>query len=43
MLSTVALLIFPALMAYAAASDLFTMRIANWLVIAIVEIGRAHV
>lgn len=36
MLSTLALLIFPALMAYAAASDLFTMRIANWLVIAIV-------
>lgn len=26
-------LIFPALMAYAAFSDLFTMRIANWLVL----------
>jgi prepilin peptidase CpaA len=32
MLSTVALLIFPVLMAYAASSDLLTMRIANWLV-----------
>jgi len=33
MLSIVALFIFPVLMAYAAASDLLTMRIANWLVI----------
>jgi prepilin peptidase CpaA len=32
MLSTIALLIFPVLMAYAASSDLLTMRIANWLV-----------
>jgi prepilin peptidase CpaA len=32
MLSTLALLIFPVLMAYAASSDLLTMRIANWLV-----------
>lgn len=31
-----ALFIFPALMAYAAASDLFTMRIANWVSIAVV-------
>jgi prepilin peptidase CpaA len=36
MLSTVALLIFPVLMAYAASSDLLTMRIANWLVIIVV-------
>lgn len=35
MLSTAALLIFPVLMAYAASSDLLTMRIANWLVIAV--------
>ncbi len=35
MLSIVALFIFPVLMAYAAASDLLTMRIANWLVIVI--------
>ena len=28
-------LVFPALMAYAAFSDLFTMRISNWLVIAV--------
>ena len=35
MLSTLALLVFPVLMVYAAASDLFTMRIANWLVIAL--------
>jgi prepilin peptidase CpaA len=32
MLNTIALLIFPILMAYAASSDLLTMRIANWLV-----------
>jgi prepilin peptidase CpaA len=32
MLSIVALFIFPLLMAYAASSDLLTMRIANWLV-----------
>jgi prepilin peptidase CpaA len=36
MLSTLALLIFPVLMAYAASSDLLTMRIANWLVILVV-------
>ena len=33
MLSTFALFIFPVLMAYAASSDLLTMRIANWLVL----------
>ena len=32
MLVTLALFIFPVLMAYAASSDLLTMRIANWLV-----------
>lgn len=32
MLSTLALIVFPLLMAYAASSDLLTMRIANWLV-----------
>jgi prepilin peptidase CpaA len=32
MLSLLALFIFPLLMAYAASSDLLTMRIANWLV-----------
>jgi prepilin peptidase CpaA len=32
MLSFVALFLFPLLMAYAASSDLLTMRIANWLV-----------
>lgn len=31
-----ALFIFPALMAYAAASDLFTMKISNWVSIAVV-------
>jgi prepilin peptidase CpaA len=31
-LSTVAVIVFPLLLAYAASSDLFTMRIANWLV-----------
>jgi prepilin peptidase CpaA len=36
MLATFALFIFPVLMAYAASSDLLTMRIANWLVILIV-------
>jgi prepilin peptidase CpaA len=36
MFSTVALLIFPILMAYAASSDLLTMRIANWLVAVVV-------
>ncbi|RYE08923.1 MAG: peptidase [Hyphomicrobiales bacterium] len=35
MLSTVALFIFPVLMAYAASSDLLTMRIANWLVLTV--------
>jgi len=33
MLATVALFFFPMLMAYAASSDLLTMRIANWLVL----------
>lgn len=33
MFSTLALFIFPVLMAYAASSDLLTMRIANWLVL----------
>ena len=33
MIATVALFFFPVLMAYAASSDLLTMRIANWLVI----------
>ena len=32
MISLVALFVFPLLMAYAASSDLLTMRIANWLV-----------
>jgi prepilin peptidase CpaA len=36
MLSILALFVFPALMAYAASSDLLTMRIANWLVILVV-------
>jgi prepilin peptidase CpaA len=36
MLTTLALFIFPVLMAYAASSDLLTMRIANWLVILVV-------
>lgn len=35
MLATLALFIFPVLMAYAASSDLLTMRIANWLVIVV--------
>lgn len=35
MLSIAALIIFPVLMAYAAASDMLTMRIANGLVIAV--------
>jgi prepilin peptidase CpaA len=35
MLSTIALFVFPVLMAFAASSDLLTMRIANWLVLAI--------
>jgi prepilin peptidase CpaA len=35
MLSIPALFIFPILMAYAASSDLLTMRIANWLVAAL--------
>ena len=35
MLSLLLALVFPALMAFAAFSDLFTMRIANWLVIAV--------
>jgi len=38
MLSTIALFILPLLMAYAAASDLLTMRIANWLV-ALIAVG----
>lgn len=33
MLSMLALFVFPILMAYAASSDLLTMRIANWLVL----------
>jgi prepilin peptidase CpaA len=36
MLATIALFVFPVLMAYAASSDLLTMRIANWLVILVV-------
>src|SRR6188474_2013201 len=36
MLATLALFIFPVLMAYAASSDLLTMRIANWLVVLVV-------
>ena len=36
MLSNIALFIFPVLMAYAASSDLLTMRIANWLVALVV-------
>jgi prepilin peptidase CpaA len=36
MLSLPALFIFPVLMAYAASSDLLTMRIGNWLVAAVV-------
>jgi prepilin peptidase CpaA len=36
MLSTIALFVFPVLMAFAASSDLLTMRIANWLVILVV-------
>jgi prepilin peptidase CpaA len=35
MAGTFALFIFPLLMAYAASSDLLTMRIANWLVLAL--------
>ena len=35
MLSLLLALVFPTLMAYAAFSDLFTMRISNWLVIAV--------
>ena len=34
-LSSIGLLVFPALMAFAASSDLLTMRIANWLVLLI--------
>ena len=34
--SSLALLFFPVLMAYAASSDLLTMRIANWLVLPLV-------
>lgn len=36
MLNTVALLIFPLLMAYAASSDLLTMRISNYLVLGMI-------
>src|SRR5690349_12367763 len=36
MLATFALFFFPVLMAYAASSDLLTMRIANWLVAALI-------
>lgn len=35
-MTTVLLLVFPALMAFAASSDLFTMRISNRLILAIV-------
>jgi prepilin peptidase CpaA len=35
-MAALALFIFPLLMAYAASSDLLTMRIANWLVLALV-------
>ena len=35
-MQSIALIIFPVLMAYAASSDLLTMRIANWLVILVV-------
>ena len=35
-MQSVALIIFPVLMAYAASSDMLTMRIANWLVGALV-------
>lgn len=35
MLPLLLALVFPALMAFAAFSDLFTMRISNWLVIAV--------
>jgi prepilin peptidase CpaA len=35
MFSLLALFVFPILMAYAASSDLLTMRIANWLVLAV--------
>lgn len=35
MLLSLALFVFPVLMAFAASSDLLTMRIANWLVIAV--------
>ncbi len=35
MLSLPALFVFPVLMAYGASSDLLTMRIANWLVLAL--------
>jgi len=43
MLSTLALFVFPVLMAYAGSSDLLTMRIANWLVllIAVAYLGLA--
>ena len=34
-LNYIALALFPAMMAYAAASDLLTMRIANWLILAL--------
>jgi prepilin peptidase CpaA len=45
MLATLALFIFPVLMAYAASSDLLTMRIANWLValVALLYLGLALV
>jgi len=36
MISTFVLFVFPILMAYAASSDLLTMRIANWLVAVLV-------
>ena len=36
MFATLALFIFPVLMAYAASSDLLTMRIANWLVVLVI-------
>lgn len=36
MLATLALIVFPLLMVFAATSDLLTMRIANWLVLLVV-------
>lgn len=36
MLATLALIVFPLLMVFAATSDLLTMRIANWLVLLVI-------